>query len=296
MDRIILNRSQCNATKRRNIFWALALTFLTAAITLATGEATTPASAAAPPVGLRGSAPALTGTPTYTPTPYQWPSPVSCSSMSGSISESDPVQIGGFVPAELPGNCNGWGGPCPGLVDQLPHHYDVSPTFGVYSSSYLCITIVLDAPSCTGEHAIYSVPYDTFNPNSICTSYMGRMAVSPHGSYSFEIPCCARGRFTVVVAEVNPGAVCSAYTLSILGAPWCPTVATPTWTPTLTRTPALSNTPTPTSTTGPTGTGTPTDTTVPTITTTPGITATHSPTPCVMTFTDVSPGDYFYNG
>src|SRR5439155_22494588 len=176
---------------------------------------------------------------------------------------------------------NGWGGPCPGLVDNLPRHYD-SFTYGDYSSAYLCITIQLNAPSCTGEHALYSVAYGTFDPTNICLSFMGRMAISPNGSYSFEIPCCARGVFTVVVAEVNPGMGCSAYNLTILGSPYCPLVVTPTWTPTITRTPAMTNTPTHTPTTGPTNTNTPTDTTVPTITTTPSNTATYSPTPCAM--------------
>lgn len=267
----------------------LVLTLLAAVIASFIMGATTPASASAPPLYVRGAAPALTDTPTATPTPWTWPSPVICGGMSGSITSSDPVQVGSLQLTPIPGSCSGWGGPCP-RADTVPHHYDVSATFGDYSSFYLCITVVLDAPSCTGDHAIYSAAYGTFDPNNICSSFMGVMAISPSGSYSFEIPCCARGRFTIVVAEANPGSGCSAYNLRILSSPYCPMVVTPTWTPTITRTPAWTGTPTHTPTTGPTETGTVTHTTTPTNTTT------HTPTPCVMTFTDVSPGDYFYEG
>ena len=192
------------------------------------------------PAGARGAA-SPGGLLTSTPTPTATRVPIVCTAVTGAITNSDPTQVGGLNPNGPPSTCSSGIG-CPGVVDTQPRHYDVYRFINL-TSFYNCITIRLDAPACTGPNAVVSAAYYTFDPTQICDLYEGGTASSPGGSYSFYIPCCARGRFDLVVAEANPGAGCGSYTVTVLSDVSCPTGPTPTWTPAPTSTP----TPTPTS-------------------------------------------------
>lgn len=230
-------------------------------------QATRPTSAATPPLGatLRLSAPLDTSTPTPTLVPT-WPTPLTCAVFHGSITNSDPTVAGRLNLIEGHGDCSIWYNPCPGVADAVPRHYDVY-SFVNLTSFYECVVVTLEAPSCSGNNAIYSASFYEFD-NIICDPFHGFQAgvvTSPGGgTYSFQIPCCARGQYSIFVQEVNPGAGCSDYTITIHSGPTCatqytiPTVTqtrTPTSTPTYTSTPTATYThttvvmtPTPTST------------------------------------------------
>ena len=192
--------------------------------------ATADSPVAAPLAGL------FTPTPTATATRI----PAVCTAITGSITNSDPTQAGGLNPNGPASTCSSGAG-CPGLVDTQPRHYDRYHFINL-TSLYQCITIQLDAPACSGPNAVISAAYLTFDPANICASYGAGTASSPSGSYSFYIPCCGRGSFDLVVAEANPGAGCSSYTVTVLSDITCPTGPTPT--PTITNTPTPTHTPT----------------------------------------------------
>jgi hypothetical protein len=203
-----------------------------------------PAGATGAPDGMTGTG-APGGGLTATPTPTATHASQLCTAITGAITNSDPTQIGGLNPNGPTSVCQFWPG-CPGVVDNQPRHYDVY-RFVNLTSLYNCITIRLDAPSCTGANAVISAAYyPPFDPAHICTLYQAGTALSPSGSYSFYIPCCARGAFDLVVAEANPGAGCGSYTVTVLSDVTCPTGPTPTWTPAPTSTPTHTPTPSPT--------------------------------------------------
>jgi hypothetical protein len=179
---------------------------------------------------------------TATPTPSPSRTPHVCTVIAGEITGSDPTQAGGLNPNGPTSVCMYWPG-CPGLVDTLPRHYDLYRFINL-SSLYQCITVQLDAPGCTGANAVISAAYHPgfYDPANPCALYQAGTALSPSGSYSFYIPCCARGGFDLVVAEANPGAGCAGYTITVLSDASCPTG--PTATPTITNTPTPTRTPT----------------------------------------------------
>ncbi|MFL5731879.1 MAG: S-layer homology domain-containing protein, partial [Chloroflexia bacterium] len=229
----------------------------------------------------------ITPTPTATSTtPTPTGTPLTCAVINGSIDNSDLLMNGRVVLGGPVSNC-ATGPLCPGAADYVPRRYDVY-TFGNLTSSDQCVTITLNAPSCTGRNAIYSAAYYIVDPSNSCANYLGGAVTSPSGSYSIYVICCARGHFSIVVSQVEPDAFCSSYTLTISSDTTCSTPATPTPTGTIRPSPTRTPTPSATATRRPSGT--------------PGLTSTYTPTgspsgtplPCTIAFTDVLPTDYFY--
>lgn len=196
--------------------------------------------------------------PTNTPRP---PTATACPPgapqvFSGAISTTDPEQQGRLYRDEPEGLCS-----VPvtcAAFDSVARHFD-SYTLTNNSGSAVCVTVQVDTPECTGNNQVQSAAYlGSYNPNNICANFLADIGVSPAPSktYSFRVP--AGASFVVVINEVNAGAGCASYTVTVTGLPGpsCPTPA-----PTNTQAPATETIPQP-----PTGTaviGSPTATTGP---------------------------------
>jgi len=143
--------------------------------------------------------------------------------ITGSLTVGDPVQIAGLFQTNTPSTC---AAPkfCPG-ASFGQRHFDVY-SFKNQGSLSACVTITLTA-GCTSP--IMSAAYlGSFNPSNICQNYLGDLGasvstlgataplVSPHGSYSVNVP--AGGTLVVNVHEAIAGLVeCSNYTLTVSG-------------------------------------------------------------------------------
>jgi hypothetical protein len=250
--------------------------------------------------------PVATATAPVPPTFTVLPSPTSCPggvSTTGSITNSDPTQVGAVV-GGVPSSC-GTTATCPGQSSiPDPRHYD-SYTLTNNSGSTQCVTVRIDASACQ-EAGVGSVAYlGSFDPNMVCVNYLASSGSNgPRYSYSFSVP--AGATYVVVVRELSPDNGCAAYNINISpcgpsGGTATPGTSTPTITvvPSLTVAPTISTPTVPptigTATIAPTiGTATATRTMVtmsPTATVAGG---TPTATPCNVTFTDVPPGHTFY--
>src|SRR6202023_3240480 len=86
--------------------------------------------------------------------------------------------------------------------------------------------------ACTGTNFIFIGAYlGTFNPNNICTNWIGDSGGSPNPDQPFSFNLDNGQTVVTVVSEVTPNAGCSAYTLTVNG------LCTPTPTPTPSCTP-----------------------------------------------------------
>jgi hypothetical protein len=212
------------------------------------------------------------GTPTPTPTATPTGTPGGCT-VNGVIDGSDPTQTDRMFRDGIASTC---AAPkvCPGVLgDGLPRHYD-SYTFTNTTGATQCVTVDVDAMTCTGTNFIFVEAYlGSFDPTNLCTNYLADIGGSPNptGSFSFDL---ADGQTVVlVVNEVDPNAGCVGYSMTIGGI--CGG-GTPTPTPTATAT-ATTPPPTPTATATATATVTPPPT--PTPTATPSVTPLPRPTP-----------------
>jgi hypothetical protein len=241
--------------------------------------------------------PQTTGTPsptaTRTPRP---PSPTACPPggsqvFTGTISLSDAEQIGRNWlddPASScaePQTCTRW--------DNVPRRYDIY-TLSNPSGSASCVTVEVNAGECVDGQAIQSAAYlNYFDPNSICSYFAGDTGrwPDPVKSYSFVVP--ANTTLYVVVNEVNPGAGCGGYTLTVTGLPSgsctgaTATPGVPTRTPTATA--AITGTVVTTATVPPSATSV----TPATASLTPAVTGTVVGG-CAIQFSDVEAGSTFY--
>ncbi|MEO8285779.1 MAG: S-layer homology domain-containing protein [Chloroflexota bacterium] len=94
-------------------------------------------------------------------------------------------------------------------------HYD-SYSYTNNTNQAQCVTVQLDAGSCTGQRYLFSAAYlGEFNPNNMCANYLADIGASPNpvGSYAFTVP--AGANFVVVVHEVTTGAGCPGYALTV---------------------------------------------------------------------------------
>ncbi|MFL5732805.1 MAG: S-layer homology domain-containing protein, partial [Chloroflexia bacterium] len=149
------------------------------------------------------------------------------------------TQLGELWIDGIPGTCAAPEA-CPGLYDGQARHYD-SYTLTNEGPSPACITINVDAGTCTGSHYIFVAAYlGAYDPTNLCENYIADIGSSPQpdGSFSFTVP---GGRdFTIVAYESMPNGGCPEYHMSVSGLPDCPVTGTPTprtSTPTPTRTP-----------------------------------------------------------
>jgi hypothetical protein len=167
-------------------------------------------------------------------------SPCATTVYTGALTLTDPQQAGRLNRNNDTSVC---GAPkaCPGPFGATPRAYDAY-TFVNDSGAAVCATIALNS-ACADTQYIFSAAYlGSFDPNDLCANYLGDSGVSPNpaGQYAVDVPDGAT--LVVVVHEVNSGAGCPLYTLSVSCV--SPSQASPTpVAPTPTATPAVSPTP-----------------------------------------------------
>jgi subtilase family serine protease len=139
---------------------------------------------------------------------------------NGGLSASSPTQTGRLLRNGTTSTCAS-AKSCPGYFATSGNYAYQAFSFTNTTGSAVCVTVTVStACSGSGTTAIFSETYlGSFNPNSLCTSYLADLGSSPSGSaaYSFDVP--ANTNFTVVVNAVIVGPYCSSYTLSIAGLP-----------------------------------------------------------------------------
>ena len=172
-----------------------------------------------------------------TPTPTATGTPGGCTVM-GSIDTSDPTQVDRLFRSGVPQTCPATT-TCAINGDGIPRHYD-SYTFTNNTGASQCVTIDTNT-ACTGGTFIFTSAYlGSFDPNNICTNWIGDAGFSPNPDQAFMVNIDNGQTFVVVVNEVTPDSGCPAYTVTITPSSICggggsPTpTATPTGSPTCT--------------------------------------------------------------
>jgi Kelch motif/Galactose oxidase, central domain len=179
------------------------------------------------------ASPTPTATPTATGSPSCTPIVV-----TGSIANGDPTQTDRLFRSGIPQTCPATT-TCAIFGDGQPRRFD-SYTFTNTTGSTQCVHIDTTT-ACTGNQFIFIGAYlGSFDPNNICTNWIGDSGNSPNPEQAFDVDVDAGQTLVVVVSEVNFSG-CPSYTVTITGL--CGT-ASPT--PTATGTPS----PTPTCTPG----------------------------------------------
>ena len=164
-----------------------------------------------------GGCPSPTPTPTVTPTPTA--TPVARRSWSTEASPAgDPTHDRSNFPRRYSETC---AAPkvCPGPFDPTPHHYD-SYTFSNTTGATQCVTVTTDAMTCVGNNFTFVAAYlGSFDPNNLCTNYIADSGAVPIRWNPGDLPVRrSYGQsFVVVVNEVNPGAGCPGYTVTVDG-------------------------------------------------------------------------------
>ncbi|MDQ3805824.1 MAG: lamin tail domain-containing protein [Acidobacteriota bacterium] len=133
---------------------------------------------------------------------------------NGSIGIGDPSQDGRIARVNPPSDCGG-PKPYPGTVDNVPRRFD-QYNFTNSSSAPACIRVTINPSGCGGNEIFSAAYLGSFNPADVSQNYLGDSGDTPPGqtlSYSFNVP--AGANFVVVVHEINAGAGCAAYTLSL---------------------------------------------------------------------------------
>src|SRR4030095_14713289 len=108
-----------------------------------------------------------------------------------------------------------------------PFYYDTYTVANPGGST--CVTIVLDAMTCTGTPFIHASAYMTsFDPNNLGTNYLGDIGASPDPSTNpktFSVTLPAGQALVVVVNAVTSGAggACAGYSVTVTGLGSCPT-------------------------------------------------------------------------
>jgi hypothetical protein len=140
-------------------------------------------------------------------------------STTGSITSGDPTQTSR---AFRDGTASACGTTKSGSTfGSEQHHYDLYP-FRNLTRGLQCVTVSLDAMTCTGTNFIFSAAYlPAFVPTAITTNYIADAGGSPNptNSYSFDV---ARGdKFAVNVHETSANAGCAAYGIALASdRPW----------------------------------------------------------------------------
>jgi hypothetical protein len=199
-----------------------------------------------------GTPPTATPTGTLPPAPNVCPGPVN---IHGAITSSDPAQPTQRLFRDGQASACGDGDTCDAPIAGGPFHYDAY-TLNNNTAVQQCVTVAVNT-ACTGTNAIFVGAYlGTFDPNSVCTNWIGDLGWSPEPARSFTAQVPAGQNLAVVVSAVTANTGCPGYDLTI-SADACP-AATDTPTPTATSTPTATGTlsPTPTSTETPTPTAT----------------------------------------
>src|SRR5262249_46710828 len=100
--------------------------------------------------------------------------------------------------------------------DGLAHLYD-SYAFTSTSGSTQCVTIDTNT-ACAGFRAIFAAAYlGSFDPNNICTNWIGDAGSSPDPDQAFQVEVPAGETLLVVVSNVTANTRCPDYTVTITG-------------------------------------------------------------------------------
>lgn len=142
-------------------------------------------------------------------------------SITGSITASDPTMAPRLTRQNFDraSQC-GVAKQCPPLFGSGPYHYDAY-TFVNRNGADACVTLTLSTSCTDASRPLFSAAYlNSFDPADVTANYLGDLGSSPSAakpspSYSVMVPDGAR--LVVLVHEVNPGAGCDAYTLSVCG-------------------------------------------------------------------------------
>ena len=155
---------------------------------------------------------------------WQWQGNETCdrlvcprsTTIQGAIADSDATQPGHLYKDEpqgtclLPQTCSVYAG------DSNMRHFDAYQ-FVNNNISAQCVTVALDAGSCTGTgHWVQSSAYlGSYEPSNLCANYLADIGGSPNPakSYSFTVP--AWQSYTVVVNENEPNTFCPSYSLKV---------------------------------------------------------------------------------
>jgi hypothetical protein len=154
--------------------------------------------------------------------------------VTGDISLGDPTQIDRLFRSGIPQTCPA-STSCAIFGDPTPRHYD-SYSFTNTTGASQCVTVDTNTP-CTGTNFIFTGAYlGSFDPNNICTNWIGDSGSSPNPQQAFSFDLADGQTVVVVVSEVTANAGCSSYTVTVTPETICGG-GTPTPTPTATPTP-----------------------------------------------------------
>ena len=146
-------------------------------------------------------------------------------SAAGSITNADPTQSGRLLDDDPAWMCN-FSPPPADVVDSVPRHYDRYPFYN-NAEIYECVTVKVDAPSCTGSNSLQSALYSpSFDPSNVASNLISDIGASPSPTKSYDAYVPPQTSFSVTVNELNANAGCSAYTLTVSGYGVGPTAAT----------------------------------------------------------------------
>ena len=111
----------------------------------------------------------------------------------------------------------------PGVADTDLRRVDVY-FFVNHNDTTACITVTLNAGTCTGSNALFSTAYSPYYAGDLSQNYIADIGASanPSRSYSFNVP--AGARFDVTVNPISSFGSCNNYTLTVSGF-GCPPVS-----------------------------------------------------------------------
>jgi hypothetical protein len=164
------------------------------------------------------------GTGTYSLAVASTRSESSCLTLHSTLGSDSPdypavhgVQTGRLFRDGIPSSCEAPKA-CPGLFDAAGARTYDAYTFANTTGGVACVTVDMDGESCTGTSYLFGVAYlNSFDPNNLCANYLADSGSSPSPGqpFSFEVP--AGQSAVIVIHEVNPGAGCGGYGLSVSG-------------------------------------------------------------------------------
>jgi len=135
--------------------------------------------------------------------------------IEGSIDDTDPTQTDKLNRSGIPQTCPATT-TCAIFGDGLLHHYD-SYTFTSTSGSTQCVAIDTNT-ACMAARFIFTAAYlGSFDPNNICTNWIGDSGFSPDPDQAFQVEVPAGETLVVVVSNVTADATCPDYTVTITG-------------------------------------------------------------------------------
>ena len=160
----------------------------------------------------RGSSGCATPTPTATPacTPTV---------ITGSIDNTDPTQVDRLFRSFTPGDCDHTF-TCSTLAAGAIHYN--AYTFTNTTGSTQCVTVDMNT-ACAETNFIFTAAYlSSFDPNNICANWIADEGESPNPQNQFSFKIDAGQTYILVVSEVNAGAGCPDYTMTVTCEPYQP--------------------------------------------------------------------------